>query len=495
MPSLNGMHIENIRVGQDSASRDAIIGRDGAATLLHLQAAQVYPQIRADLGPDVLVHVRMYTPNWYALTAKSWATACVSMLRDVPGLLADPNVIITPANEQDLACEGHPGAATEQYPFPTKEVYDYIWNWCAEWTVEFRRLVPDTKVKLFTAPMAGGHEPAGYPPDWEFQLSSFQSYLAHCDGISAHGYCNRNWTGHSEASGGYWAALRPLRPAGWRERDGTPKIRNLADPGGVMAQYPRYPCLISEFGNWNHYDAGGSAIAATIEQYRAVYQAYSDSGRCIGITPFIFDSGDEHRENRFAGNDVLIRGLMDLERYEACGWVVGAPVIPAPTPTNPPVPDIFYLLLGPRAAECHTSGTSADHVADGKHVAYDVAGMKHWPVYAVADGWVDFVAYEDATSLRGRGHCLGVVHPGVRVGPFDCLEISPCHLAEKPLVKAGDKVRKGQLLGYTGWTGKVKPPNEYGEHVHLVCYSVKDNAAAYPYAFIQPESLRVEIVQ
>ena len=325
------MHIENTRVGLWKDRRNAIIGQNGCATMLHLQASQVYPQIRADLGPDVLVHVRMYTPNWFALSAKTWAVACVSLLRDVPGLLDDPMVIVTPANEPDLAAEGHPGAATVQYPRPALGVYSYIWNWGADWTVEFRRLVPTAKVRVFTTPLAGGHEPAGYPPDWEYQLPEFVSYLARCDGISAHAYCNRNWTGHSPATGGYWAALRPLRPEGYRERDGTAKIKNLSDPGGVMAQYPNLPCLISEFGNWNHFDAGGSAIAATIEQYRAVYQEYSESGRCVGITPFIFDSGDEHRENRFAGNDVLIHNLMNMERYEACDLYI-SPV----QPDNPP---------------------------------------------------------------------------------------------------------------------------------------------------------------
>jgi murein DD-endopeptidase MepM/ murein hydrolase activator NlpD len=467
--------------------RNAIIGNDGCATILHHNAGAIYPQIRQALGAGVLVHVRMYTPNWYALDAKQWAAECVEHLRAIPGLLDDPMVIITPANEQDLAAEGHPGAATEQYNNPTKEVYDYIWTWDTTWTIEFRRLAPTTPVKLFTAPLAGGHEPAGYPPDYEYQLATFAEYLSRCDGISAHGYCVANWTGHSPETGGYWAALRPLRPEGYRERDGTPKIHNLSDPGGLMVQHPEYPCLISEFGNWNHFDAGGAAVAATIEQYKVVYEAYSDSGRCIGITPFIWDTGDEHRYNRIRGNSALAQGLVGLPRYEGAGWNV------TPIPTTAPVPDIFYLLLGPRASECHTSGTSADHLANGQHIAYDVAGMKHWPVYAVADGWVDFVTYESASHPRGRGHCLGVVHPSVRVGPNECLEVAPCHLAEKPLVVEGQKVKRGQLLGYTGWTGKVQPPNELGEHVHLVCYSVADNSLASPWAYIRPESLKIYI--
>jgi hypothetical protein len=65
MPSLNGMHIENIRVGQDSASRDAIIGRDGAATLLHLQAAQV---LTAATRQRKAAHMRRIQP----LGAEAW---------------------------------------------------------------------------------------------------------------------------------------------------------------------------------------------------------------------------------------------------------------------------------------------------------------------------------------------------------------------------------------------------------------------------------------
>jgi hypothetical protein len=365
MSKLNGIHAENRNVGELTAARNAIVGRDGCITILHGNAGAIYPQIRRDLGPDVLVHVRMYTPNWYALDAKRWAAECVGHLIDMPGMiLNDPMVIITPANEQDLAAEGHPGAATEQHNNPTKEVYDYIWNWCADWTVEFRRLVPTSVVKIFTAPFAGGHEPAGYPPDYEYQLGSFLAYLHRCDGLSAHGYCNRNWTGHSPEKGGYWAAIRPLRPEGYRERDGTPKIRNLSDPGGLMTQYPEYPCLISEFGNWNHHDTSGAAVEATIEQYKAVYQAYSESGRCVGITPFIFDSGDEHRENRMRGNDSLIRMLGAMERYPAAGWNVT------------PAPKWYWPLAKVEVTQTFSA----------THKATDMRAPTGTPVYAVCDG-------------------------------------------------------------------------------------------------------------
>jgi len=280
--------------------------------------------------------------------------------------------------------------------------------------------------------------------------------------------------------------------SGHFEQDYPHLIGRAWDFGDIGQTLKDVPLVVSEFGALaSNADLGWKVcLNGNWDAYKAFIQRCDEYYRSKNVLACLYTGGNcAWGWTTHCVNDVW-------ERINTMYTTVVQPPEPPPTqPSGVPVPDIFYLLLGPRAAECHTSGTSDDHLADGKHVAYDVAGMKHWPVYAVADGWVDFVTYESATSARGRGHCLGVVHPGVRVGPYDCLETSPCHLSEKPLVKYGDKVRKGQLLGYTGWTGKVEPPNEYGEHVHLVCYSVKDNAAAYPYVYIRPESLRVEIVQ
>ena len=241
------------------------------------------------------------------------------------------------------------------------------------------------------------------------------------------------------------------------------------------------PLVVSEFGALASYaDLGWKVcLNGNWGMYNAFIQKCDEYYRSKNVLACLYTGGNcDWGWTTHCVNDVWSEVYMQYPEY--------VPI--------PPVPDIFYLLLGPDASKCRTTGTSDDHLANGQHIAYDVAGMKHWPIYAIDDGWVDFIAYENATHFRGRGHCLGVVHPGIRVGPHDCLEVSPCHLAEVPLVKAGDKVKRGQLLGYTGWTGKVKPPNELGEHVHLVCYSVRDNSLASPWAYIRPESLKIEVV-
>jgi len=333
MATISGMHVENYHVGEGAADRNAIIGRDGCATMLHLQAAQVYPQIRADLGPNVLIHVRMYQQNWFVLDPRKWARDCFDFLVGIPGLLDDPRVLITAANEPDLAAEGHPGAATVDRPHPTLAVWREIWAWSLAFSSEWRASVRGTRAKLGTTPLAGGHEPTGFPPDYEYQMLEFRQHARDCDAVVVHGYCNRDWTGHSPETAGYWAALRAIRPPGYRERDGALPLGGIPDPGGVAMQIPNKPFLLAEFGNWHHHDAGGAEVESTLGQFRSVYQHLSATGRCLGGTPFIFNSGDEHRENRFFGNSALVDGLKRMERFPAAEF--GASVPSAPQPSKP----------------------------------------------------------------------------------------------------------------------------------------------------------------
>jgi len=364
MSSLSGMHVENYHIGEGAADRNAIIGRDGCATMLHLQAAQVYPQIRADLGPDVLIHVRMYQQNWYALDPRKWARDCFDILRGIPGLLDDPRVLITAANEPDLAAEGHPGAATVERPHPTLAVWREIWSWSLAFSSEWRASVRGTRAKLGTTPVAGGHEPAGFPPDYEYQMLEYRQHARDCDAVVVHGYCNRDWSGHSPETAGYWAALRAIRPPGYRERDGALPLGGIPDPGGVAMQIPDKPFLVAEMGNWHHHDAGGAEVESTLGQFRSVYRYLSDTGRCLGGTLFIFNSGDEHRENRFFGNTALIRGLVAMERYPAAEFDGVQP------------PAWYWPLENMRVTMKYSAA----------HKAVDLRAPTGTPVYAVSDG-------------------------------------------------------------------------------------------------------------
>lgn len=321
----NGMHIENNYVNHAEADRNAIVGRYGCITVLDLQVGQVYPRIRAHLGPDVFVHVRAYTPNWYTLNPEDWARRNAENLRQVPGLLQDRNVGLTSANEQDLACEGHPQAATWDRPHPSVAVWDEIWSWGERHDRAFLAAASDSVIALGTNPPAGGHEPAGYPPDWEFQLGSFKRYLAcvprHRRFIAWHAYAQPDWTGTRPDNGGYWYGIRPARPGGYREQvQGLPPVGGIADPGGVMVQYPDYPCLGSEWGTWTHHDARAVAVQNTLRAFDEAYSWLSKMPNFLGLTPFIWDSGDEHWQNRIRPNAALVEGLKRMKRYTACDW-------------------------------------------------------------------------------------------------------------------------------------------------------------------------------
>lgn len=435
MGAIGGIHVENSRIGIGKDARDAIVGRDGCVTMLHLQAAEMYPQIRADLGLGVLIHVRMYAPNWFVLDPRKWAQDTLAFLRGIPGLLDDPRVLITAANEPDLAAEGHPGAATPEHPHPTLAVWSEIWKWSGLFSSEWRNIAKGTRVKLGTTPVAGGHEPAGFPPGYEFQLLDFRLHALDCDAIVAHGYCERDWTGHSPETNGYWAALRCVRPAGWRERDGTMPLGGISDPGGVATQLPRMPFLLAEFGNWRHNDAGGAEVEKTLAQFHSVYKFMSETRRCLGVTPFIWNCGDEHRENRIYGNNALVDGLKRMERFPAAEIVV------------PPAQAWYWPLAKVEVTQPFSAA----------HKATDMRAPTGTPVFAVCDGTVSAIQGEKygnafVLSLPGEYYAVGA------------------HLQE--VTKTGN-VLAGEQIAIADATGLCDPPG--AAHLHFEIRDAQQN--------------------
>lgn len=349
--TINGIHRENKGWSWDWERSLQITGPTGGSTILDTLLTDVengwwYPQLRRVMGTEHLIHIRCYSEtgwedplygrHWCDVDPAAWAAECVRRLSDerlrYNGLrpIDDPYVVVSFANEQDLAVEGHAGAATWEHPTLDAATYNAIWQWGYAVNGYFRDMAPDAKCLIGSNPLAVGHDLRDCPPDFEYQMAWAEAYLATCDVIMLHAYFNADGTGTREDNGGYWVGIRCLRPAGYREAvQGYPPVGGIPDPGGVAVQYPDKPFIVSEFGNFRHDDASGLGVTTTLQGYRECYQAYSDSGRCALVTPFLWNSADEHKQNRIRGNTLLTNGLIALQRYAACDW---PPVVPPVVP-------------------------------------------------------------------------------------------------------------------------------------------------------------------
>ena len=95
-------------------------------------------------------------------------------------------------------------------------------------------------------------------------------------------------------------------------------------------------------------------------------------------------------------------------------------------------------------------GTRSDPFHGGKraHKGIDMAAPYGTPVYATGDGWVD-----RANSWGSYGLIVIIKHPSGHETRF-------AHLSAI-LVKPGQRVRKGQMIGRIGSTGRST-----GNHLH-----------------------------
>lgn len=100
-------------------------------------------------------------------------------------------------------------------------------------------------------------------------------------------------------------------------------------------------------------------------------------------------------------------------------------------------------------------GVKGSRWASGVHKGIDGAATIGTPVYAAVAGTV-------TGSSWGRAFGIHVVVANAKFANGDAgLFAGYCHLT-KTVVKAGQKVRKGQLLGYSGVSGNVSGP-----HLHF----------------------------
>jgi len=131
------------------------------------------------------------------------------------------------------------------------------------------------------------------------------------------------------ARDGYWHLLRDFRPEGWRDKvqPGRPH-----DIGGLLAQVPGKPLLISEAGTFSHSDR--SLTQETLWAMRTLLETAAESGCVLGVTWFIWNSGPEHAGNLIWENPDLRAGMEALPDFTTtCRLPVrGAAPTPIPQP-------------------------------------------------------------------------------------------------------------------------------------------------------------------
>lgn len=238
-------------------------------TGLHLNANELR-RVR-DTLPEAHILVRFYLPKWSEKDPMRWAWECADWVRANRSVTTH----FTPANEMNLPFEG--GGWTPEW-------YSRIDEWLLIWEREFRKLVPDAV--LHWPALAQGHyedgrHEDGYDLDWagyEICRESIQRY----DVMDVHPYWMQGGKGLWDGLGRWYA---------WRFLADRPRF------------FPDKDVFISECGNF----AAQSPTA--LAEFLYFFEELYDHEWVVGATPFIWDSGPEHKDNIWVGNDCLIEGI------------------------------------------------------------------------------------------------------------------------------------------------------------------------------------------
>lgn len=117
------------------------------------------------------------------------------------------------------------------------------------------------------------------------------------------------------------------------------------------------------------------------------------------------------------------------------------------------------LFIWPLALHVITAGWTYNN--GSAHNAIDLRAAVGTPVYAMEDGTVDQVQFWDGrtkTGMQSYGNMLRIRHAAYKGGS---LRTRYGHLS-RILVEAGQAVKEGDLIGYSGETGNCN-----GAHLHI----------------------------
>lgn len=427
MRDLRGMHWPNSRVWD---IEQCLRAAPGCVTVLHhdlfpgpdvitgqtgdVENNYVYGKLRhgwAPQGiapaPSRLIHIRAYHPNWRELDAAAWGIHIAGLLCNWRGhgapdtnLWLDPFVGVSLANEQDI--EGwvvsHIADAAARL-----DAYTTIGNWnLTAWRALdaelSRRGIVRRALSVWSA-LAGGHDAIAGQPDSEYDAPAMRAAMNYCDVLAAHvyGLPGRPETRADAVTKDRWFyMLRPFRPAGI---DGH--------KAGLLGRFAgAKPVLFTEAGTFEHDNA--LANGATESAFRALYAAAVQSGRVVGITPFIWNSGEEHGKNVIWPN-VELRGI--FERLPAMVSTADLPAAKhggAGEPAKPttgggtvadPIASGLAAALGTRFADKRAAILAAGHA----YGYADPRAHKRIVVHHSAGPREQTVEQIDAFHRTGRG--------------------------------------------------------------------------------------------
>lgn len=351
---VNGMHVSNHRHWDVEKMLKVDHGR-GAVTILHhlmferdemiqqwgdVENEYWFVKLRDGWGPQGiapaphrLIHVRMFQPDWTAIDPVAWAGHAVRMLSSVRSggrtynLWADPLVGVSPCNEQNIE-------PTHVHPHD----YEGMAAWQLRFWDEVDRLLPNRKALSVFGAFAYGHDWRDNEPDSEYRHPRVKELVKRVDVMATHPYGHDDWTNGPDTlprgRDEFYHLARDFRPAGYRnsKEPGKPY-----DFGGVLAQYPGKPLLITEAGTFRHNDVARSPV--TINAFRNLLAYSANAGRVLGVTWFIWNSDEAHATNAIQGNPVLRDALANMEPYETDAVVPVRGAAPKPEPRPDPKPD------------------------------------------------------------------------------------------------------------------------------------------------------------
>jgi len=337
--------------------------------------------------------------------------------------------------------------------------------------------VPNRKALSCLGAWAFGHDVVPDVPDSEYMVPEVKELCNRVDILATHPYANFTFAGGGrdtmdEDRAGYYYLLRDFRPEGWRD---SREPSRPHDPGGILAQYPHKPLLITECGTFTHGDPGRNPD--NLAAMRKLYDFAARSGRVLGCTWFVWNSGPEHAGNRIWYNEALRNGLESLGPYHtnavvptAGEDVTSADIFHWPVGQNaderasPSVPSDYYIALG--YGDVYTLNGTPNQVHPGIDLNAITGGDSDLgaPVYCVAPGVVTF-----AGSAAVWGNIILVRHD--RGGLWS----QYAHCADV-YVSKGDTVARGQIIGTIG----KGESGRYSAHLHFELRSCNLDASAWP---------------
>lgn len=127
---------------------------------------------------------------------------------------------------------------------------------------------------------------------------------------------------------------------------------------------------------------------------------------------------------------------------------------PAPPPPPPPPATRMRWPLANVSVNRYFGGSG--------HNGIDLRATNGTPVYAAADGVVSFEGYGENHSwmTRPAGISILIWHPSLNV------YTGYAHLS-RTIINNGQTISRGQLIGYSGYTGNVIPAGPNGAHLHF----------------------------